>query len=142
MAENETVYEVEAYLPVAEGTVGGLFFGVTKLQPGKVGDEYFMTRGHYHARSDRGEFYWGIQGEGYVLLMSRDRSVRTEKMYSGSLHYIPEHTAHRVANTGSELLSFGACWPSDAGHDYDEIAKNGFAARLLNKNGNPQLVIV
>ncbi len=72
--------------------------------------------------------------------MSRDRRVRTEKMHPGSLHYIPAHTAHRVANTGSALLSFGACWPSDAGHDYEEIARNGFAARLVNRDGKPRLV--
>ncbi len=140
MPENQTVYQVEAYMPVSEGTTGGLFFGVTKLQPGQVGEEYFMTRGHYHAMSDRGEFYWCIQGEGYVLFMSRDRKTSTEKMRPGSLHYIPGHTAHRVINTGAELLSFGACWPSDAGHNYEEIAKNGFAARIMNVNGKPQIV--
>ena len=30
--------------------------------------------------------------------------------------------AHRVANTGNSVLSFAACWPSDAGHNYEEIA--------------------
>lgn len=142
MDEKQTVYDVQAYCPVSEGTTGGLFFGITKLQPGQVGEEYFMTRGHFHGLSDRGEFYWGIQGEGYLILMSRDRNIRIEKMQPGILHYIPGHTAHRVANTSSELLSFGACWPSDAGHDYEEIAKNGFAATLVNKNGKPRLVNV
>jgi glucose-6-phosphate isomerase, archaeal len=42
------VYRVESWLPVSEGTTRGLFWGVTTLLPGKVGDEYFMTHGHFH----------------------------------------------------------------------------------------------
>jgi len=134
------VYEVDAYHPVEINTLGGLFYGITRLQSGMVGKEYFMTRGHFHALSDRAEFYWGIYGEGVLILMSRDRQVRTEKMESGSLHYIPADTAHRVVNTGSDTLSFGACWPSDAGYDYLEIEKHGFAANLINNAGIPILV--
>lgn len=133
------VYKVDAYLPVAPGTLGGLFFGVTHIQPGQVGKEYFMTRGHFHALSDRSEFYWGIKGEGVLILMDRNRKIRTEMVRSGSLHYIPADTAHRVANSGNDILSFGACWPADAGYDYEEIERNGFSARLFNENGNPVL---
>lgn len=140
MPQDKILYDVDAYLPVSEGTTGGLFFGITRIQPGKVGNEYFMTRGHFHAQSDRGEFYWGIKGKGALILMTRDRESRVEEMYPGSLHYIPAHTAHRVANTGNELLSFGACWPADAGHDYNEIAVNGFSAALLDVNGKPELI--
>jgi hypothetical protein len=46
------VYRVESWLPVSEGTTGGLFWGVTTLLPGKVGDEYFMTHGHFHDTRD------------------------------------------------------------------------------------------
>lgn len=139
MAQDTGVYSVQLYLPVDEGTLGGLFFGITKIQPGLIGNEYYMTRGHFHAVSNRGEYYWGIEGEGKLILMDRSRNVWAEDMYAGSLHYIPSHTAHRVANTGDDILSFGACWPSDAGHDYEEIAKNGFASRLLKINGIPEL---
>jgi glucose-6-phosphate isomerase len=140
LPQDEIIYEVDAYLPVDEGTLGGLFFGLTKINPGKVGDEYYMTRGHFHSLSDRGEFYWGIKGHGALILMTRDRVTRHEEMRPGTLHYIPAHTAHRVANTGDEPLSFGACWPSDAGHDYEEIEKHGFSSRLFDINGKPALV--
>lgn len=140
LKQDEVVYEVEAYLPVNEGTLGGLYWGITKLNPGKIGDEYYMTRGHFHSISDRAEYYWGLKGNGMLLLMDRDRKTRAEIITPGSLHYIPAHTAHRVANTGDELLAFAACWPADAGHDYDEIAKNGFSARLVAVNGQPQLI--
>ena len=95
------VYEVESYLPVKEGTTGGLFFGITHLHPGKVGDEYFMTKGHFHKIADRAEFYWGIAGEGMLILMDKHRKTWAEKMYPGSLHYIHGYTAHRTANTGN-----------------------------------------
>ncbi len=140
MNHEAPVYTVQSWLPVAEGTPGGLFFGVSTIYPGKVGNEYFMTKGHFHAQSDRAEFYWGVQGRGMLVLMDLERNTRAEEVYPGSLHYIGSKTAHRLVNTGSENMMVGACWPSDAGHDYDEIAKNGFSARLLEVDGVPQLV--
>lgn len=135
------VYTVQAYMPVAEGTPGGLHFGTTVIEPGRVGEEYFMTRGHSHAQANRGEYYWGVQGEGMLILMNREREVWAERIKPGSLHYIGAYTSHRVANTGSVRLIFGASWPSDAGHKYDEIARHGFAARLLaGSRGIPELI--
>jgi glucose-6-phosphate isomerase len=140
MNPSEIVYAVESYLPVAEGKQGGLFWGVTTILPGKVGDEYFMTRGHFHAEPDTAEFYWGMLGEGVLIYMDEDGNSWAEAMSPNSLHYIAGCVAHRVANTGSEPLVFGACWPSDAGHDYETINKKGFSARLVEKDGKPVLV--
>ena len=134
------VYDVESFLPVAEGTEGGLFFGITHIQPGKIGNEYFMTKGHLHTIENRAEYYWGIEGEGVLLLMDKERKIWGEHIYLGSLHYINGFTAHRVANVGNTVLSFGACWPSDAGHNYELIAKDGFSKRLMDANGHPQWV--
>src|ERR1700732_3992600 len=64
MNGDQVIYEVDALLPVQNDTIGGLFFGITHLHPGSVGDEYFMTKGHFHAVENRAEFYWGIEGEG------------------------------------------------------------------------------
>jgi len=108
--------------------------------PGKVGSEYFMTKGHFHEKSDRAEFYWGVKGFGMLVLMDRERNTWAEEVHSGSLHYIGGEIAHRLVNTGDENLVVGACWPSDAGHDYAEIAMNGFSARLLEVEGEPRLV--
>lgn len=134
------IYEVQAILPVKEGLEGGLFYGKTMINPGKVGDEYYMTKGHFHQKPDRAEFYWGIEGEGMLLLMDEKRNCWAEKMYPGSLHYIDGYIAHRTVNMGKSLLSFGACWPSDAGHNYQEIMDNGFSVRLKEVNGKPQLI--
>jgi glucose-6-phosphate isomerase, archaeal len=140
MDQDMLVYEVQAYFPVEEGTRGGLFFGNSTIYPGKVGNEYFMTKGHFHSLKDRAEFYWCIYGEGMLILMDESGKTTAEKMQPGSLHYIPGKIAHRVANTGDAPLRFGACWPSDAGHDYNTIANTGFSARLLDVNGKPQLI--
>ena len=139
MPAEQLAYEVYSYLPEREGTPGGLYFGITRLYPGKVGNEYFMTKGHFHRLEDRAEYYWGLEGEGMLILMDRERNTWAERMAPGSLHYIPGGVAHRVANTGSGILSFAACWPSDAGHNYEEIANEGFSARLIEENGTPKL---
>ena len=133
MDGNQPAYEVDVFFPVKSGTEGGLFFGLTHLYPGKVGDEYFMTKGHFHAIENRAEYYWGIEGEGILLLMDKERNARAEYMFPGSLHYIPGITAHRVVNTGNRMLRFGACWPSDAGYNYDVIIKEGFSKTIWHK---------
>ena len=136
----QELYRVQVFAPVAEGTEGGLYWGNTTLQPGKVGDEYYMTKGHLHHIRNRAEYYATFQGEGALLLMGDDGLTRCETMRPGSLHYIPGNTAHRVANTGAMLLVFAACWPTDAGHDYETIERDGFSARLLDREGRPVLV--
>ena len=133
------VYRVESYTPVAGGTEGGLFFGATHLMPGRVGDEYFMTKGHFHEKRDRAEFYWGIAGRGILVLMNEAGEGRTEEVRPGSLHYVPARTAHRLVNTGDAVLITGACWPSDAGHDYGSITESGFSLRVLAGGSGPEI---
>lgn len=62
MPQDKLAYEVSSFLPEKEGTPGGLYFGITYLYPGKVGNEYMMTKGHYHASIDRAEFLLGLRG--------------------------------------------------------------------------------
>jgi glucose-6-phosphate isomerase len=131
------VYRVESWLPVPPATAGGLFWGVTTIAPGKVGDEYFMTHGHFHEKPDSAEFYAGLSGQGMLLLMDPAGRTWSEPMENGSLHYIPGGIAHRVVNTGSVPLVFAACWPSDAGHDYAAIRTQGFGIRVRELDGRP-----
>jgi hypothetical protein len=35
-----------------------------------------MTKGHFHAIENRAEYYWGIEGEGILLLMDKKRNTR------------------------------------------------------------------
>ncbi|MGH9514665.1 MAG: glucose-6-phosphate isomerase family protein [Terriglobales bacterium] len=140
MDPNTVVYRVQAWCPVPEGTEGAQFWGSTVVEPGQVGSEFFMTHGHFHLKRNRTEYYGTTEGQGALILMNEDRETRLEAMSPGSLHFIPPNTAHRVANTGTVPLRFVACWPSDAGHDYDSIRKLGFSARLLDVNRTSILV--
>jgi glucose-6-phosphate isomerase, archaeal len=137
---SRVVYRVQAFQPVEGDTEGGLFWGSTIVEPGLVGDEYFMTAGHFHSKRNRAEYYSTVVGHGALILMDESRNARVEWMTPGSTHYIPASTAHRVANVGDSHLSFLACWPSDAGHDYEIIRRSGFSARLRRVAGRPALV--
>jgi len=130
----QVAYKVELHEPEPERE-GGLQFGTSYLYPGKVGNEYFMTKGHFHHILNRAEYYWGIGGKGVLLFMDEDRKCWAENVEPGTLHYIPGHVAHRLVNVGDEILAVGACWSSDAGYDYGTIQEQGFAVRVKEING-------
>lgn len=140
MNPNAVVYRVQAWCPVPQGTEGAQFWGTTVIEPGLVDNEYFMTHGHFHEKRDRTEYYATIEGEGALILMDESGKTWMEPMSPGTLHFIPPNVAHRVANTATIPLRLVACWPSDAGHDYDVIRRSGFGARLLKVNGKPSFV--
>lgn len=120
---DEVVYEVTDQRPIA--STGDLIFGVTHMQPGKIGDEYYMTRGHIHARSNRPETYYGERGEGLMLLESPDGDIRILEVHPKQMCYVPPMWIHRSINTGTEPLVMSFCYPSDSGQDYDVIANSG-----------------
>ncbi len=134
------VYRVQYWKPVPDGTAGGLFWGNSTILPGKVGNEFFMTKGHFHAQLDRAEYYATVSGEGLLLLMDVQRKTVCLPMKTGRVHYIPGATAHRVVNTGAAPLVFLACWSSDAGYDYGAIEERGFSVRILEIDGRPSIV--
>lgn len=118
-----TIYEV--YGVVNEGE-GELCYAITVLHPGTVGREFFMTKGHYHEKRDRGELYIGIRGEGLLLMQNGDE-VKWVEMRRGTVVYVPPYWAHRSVNTGDDDFVFLAIYPGDAGHDYGSIAEKGFS---------------
>jgi glucose-6-phosphate isomerase len=124
----QRVYDVEMFdTPLNDGA---LYVGVTHLYAGKIGDEFFMTRGHFHRRREQGEVYFGLRGCGLLLLQTEAGDARLEQVAAGSVHIIPPFTAHRLINTGNETLSSLAVWPGIAGHDYALLAE-GFALRVF-----------
>jgi oxalate decarboxylase/phosphoglucose isomerase-like protein (cupin superfamily) len=82
-------------------------FGTAIMEPGNIAGEYYMTRGHFHARRDMGEVYYTQSGQGILLLDYRDgqQSVTVE-MKPGVCAFIPPDWAHRSINTGSDQLIF------------------------------------
>lgn len=128
-------YEVEM-LDSPQGE-GELYVGATHLHPGRVGDEFYMTRGHFHHRREQGEVYMGLRGQGLLLLQNERGEARLENVSPGSVHIIPGFTAHRLINTGTDILSALAVWPTMAGHDYAALAQ-GFALRVVLQEGKIQ----
>lgn len=129
-------YEVVEFK--AEGS--DIFFGTTTMYPGRVGDEYYMTRGHFHARRDRAEVYYTQSGKGLLLLESRDGETRTVDMKPGVAAYIPPDWAHRSINIGDQPLVFVWMTNIDAGHDYATIVERGMRTLVVEKDGAPALV--
>ncbi len=121
-------------VPVPEQS-GQLSYGISKLQPGLVGDECFMTKGHYHTISGTAEIYQCLRGEGYMLMKTACGKCAWEKMSRGKMVYVPPHWAHRSVNTGSEPLITFYVFPGDAGHNYGDIEEEGFPKRIFSRNG-------
>jgi len=64
----------EVFEKVIPETYGHLLFCISKLYPGRVGDECFMTKGHYHTVSGTAETYLCIAGTGYMMCKLSDGS--------------------------------------------------------------------
>lgn len=130
------MYEVYDYTTQDHSYPGHLSWGLTVLYPLTVNGECNMTRGHFHNDARCMEFYYGLQGEGLLMLMDSAGTTWSEKVFPGSLHSILGTLAHRLINTGDEVLKVAACWPNGAGHDYRRIEKQPFGWRVYkNEQG-------
>jgi glucose-6-phosphate isomerase len=114
---------------------GHLLFCISKIQPGLIGDEFFMTKGHYHTRINTGEIYFCLQGQGYMVMKTSDGRFDAQRMTRGGLVYVPPYWAHRSVNTGEEALTMFCVWPGDAGHNYGDIEREGFPKRVYQRAG-------
>jgi len=133
---DQVAYEVVDYRKAESD----LSFGTTVMTPGKIGDEYFMTRGHFHVRQECGELYYTQTGLGVLLLESRGGDVRSVEMKPGVCAFIPPGWAHRSVNVGRDKLVFVWVCTTDAGHDYGEILERGMRQRVVERDRQPQIV--
>lgn len=132
-AGNPVHYEVFER-PVPE-QYGHLMFCISDLQPGTVGEECFMTKGHYHTRLNTGEIYLALRGRGYMMMKTADGQCRYEEFAPGRMVYVPPYWGHRSINTGSEPLTSFCVYPGDAGHNYGDIEREGFPRRVFLRSG-------
>ena len=131
---NPLLYRVASFEP--RNGDGQLHYGLGILEAGKVGDEYYLTKGHYHAYRPAAEVYIGLHGEGLMLLEEEgDGEMYALPLRADSIVYVPGHTAHRTVNTGSEPLIYIGVYPSNAGHDYGAIAERNFQQVVVAENG-------
>lgn len=131
------VYEIRYYPFITSNS--DMALGVTRIFPGKVGSEYHMTKGHIHARDDQPEIYYCVQGTGYLLMDTLKGDFHAEPWEPGVITHIPPPWAHRVVNTGSDLLVFVASYHISAGHEYTAVEEQGFAKIIVEKDGQPVL---
>jgi glucose-6-phosphate isomerase, archaeal len=116
---------------------GHLLFRTTIINPGTVGSEFYMTRGHHHVR-DSAELYLGMSGEGIMMMESRDGDFAIQPLAPLAAVYVPPGWAHRTINTGDVPLIFLAVYYGDAGHDYE----TGFSRRVNRGDDGPEIVRV
>ncbi len=137
--EDVVLYEV--YELLRPGLAGEMRHGLTVVHPGKVGDEYFMTKGHYHTVLETAELYYCLKGEGLMVMETPEGEWAVEPLRPNGGLYVPPRWAHRSVNTGSgeDLLTLFV-YPGNAGHDYGSIERQGFRKLIVERNGGPQIV--
>lgn len=136
--EDRVVYEYHA-LDIPP-TPGDLSFGFSILYPGKIGNEYHFTKGHFHSILNTAEIYSCSRGHGYLLLESKGGDTRAIEMLPGRIGYVPKGYAHRSINVSpSEPFVTLFVYRADAGHDYASIETNGFRKLMVERNGLPAL---
>src|SRR5262245_22573453 len=87
LKEGDTLlYEV--YELVRPQVAGELLHGISIVHPGKVGDEYFMTKGHFHKVLETGEIYYCLQGQGVMVMETPEGEWCVQKFSPGEVLYV------------------------------------------------------
>ncbi|MDR1143792.1 MAG: glucose-6-phosphate isomerase [Spirochaetaceae bacterium] len=138
-AGDPVVYEF--YELGAPENAGDVAFGTSVTYPGKVGAEYFMTKGHFHLVLETAEVYYTLSGEGGMLVENPEGETDFFPMTPGNAVYVPKRFAHRSVNTGTvPLVSFFA-FRGDAGHNYAEIETRGYRKLVVEgMDGRPGII--
>ncbi|MDB6154043.1 MAG: glucose-6-phosphate isomerase [Chthoniobacteraceae bacterium] len=135
IAEGGDPVHYEVFEHPVPNEYGHLMYCISDLKPGSVGDECFMTKGHYHTRINTGEIYLALRGCGYMMMKTTDGQCRYEEFRPGRMVYVPPYWGHRSINTGDEPLISFCVYPGDAGHNYGDIEREGFPKRAYRRGG-------
>lgn len=132
-AGDPVVYAVEEVRHSAAR--GDIAFGTTWMMPGRIGEEFYLTRGHIHAIANRPETYRGESGHGLMLMEAPDGTVEIREVGPGVTVYVPGLWIHRSVNTGAAPLVMTWAYPADAGQDYGIIARSGGMRQRILSDG-------
>lgn len=137
--EDSLLYEV--YEVKRPEEAGELLHGLSIVHPGKVGDEYFMTKGHFHTVLETAEVYYCLKGEGFMVMETPEGEWAVEALRPGHVLYVPPRWAHRSVNTSrqQDLVTFFV-YPGHSGHDYGTIEAQGFRKLVVEENGQPKII--
>lgn len=137
--EDTLLYEVYEFK--RPEVAGELLFGISIVHPGKVGDEFFMTKGHFHTVLDTAEVYYCLQGKGYMVMETPEGDWSVEPLQPGSVLYVPPRWAHRSVNAAldGDLVTFFV-YPGNAGHDYGTIENQGYRKLVMHGEAGDRIV--
>lgn len=140
LAEEDVVlYEV--YDIERPDVAGELRHGLSIVHPGTIGDEFYMTKGHFHSVLETGEVYYCLQGQGMLVMETPEGDWDVEEFRPGGVVYVPPRWAHRSVNTSldEDLVTF-FIYPANAGHDYGSIEEQGFRKLVVERDGEAHVV--
>lgn len=140
MLVEEDVILYEVYEIERPQVAGEILQGLSVIRPGKVGAEYFMTKGHFHSVLETAEVYYGLAGEGVMVMETPEGEWAVERLCLHKILYVPPQWAHRSVNIGKEDLLLFFAYPGNAGHDYGSIEKQGFRKLVVERDGQPEFV--
>lgn len=137
--EDRLIYEV--YEIKRPEVAGEILMGISIVHPGKVGKEFFMTKGHFHSVLETSEIYYCLRGEGYMVMETPEGDTSVEALTPGKVLYVPPRWAHRSVCTSrlEDLVTFFA-YPANAGHDYGTIEQTGFRKLVVDGPEGPEIV--
>jgi glucose-6-phosphate isomerase len=137
--DDRLIYEVyEIKRPEVEGE---MLMGISIVHPGKVGIEFFMTKGHFHSVLETSEIYYCLRGEGFMVMETPEGDTSVEALSPGKVLYVPPRWAHRSVCTSrlEDLVTFFA-YPANAGHDYGTIERSGFRKLVVDGDNGPEII--
>jgi glucose-6-phosphate isomerase len=138
-AGDPVVYEVHEIL--RPENAGELLSGLSVVHPGLVGDEYFMTMGHYHEVRETAEIYLCVSGRGAMVMENEEGDWAVEELTPGRVLYVAPGWAHRSVNLSlTEDFATFFVYPGHAGHDYGAIRTLGFRKLLVRRGGTHQII--
>jgi glucose-6-phosphate isomerase len=131
--EDRIIYEIyEIHRPEV---VGELLMGISIVHPGKVGQEFYMTKGHYHTELATSEIYYCLHGEGFMVMQTPEGDTSVESLLPGKVLYVPPCWAHRsVCTSRQDSLITLFIYPANAGHDYRTIEELGFRKLVIESD--------
>jgi glucose-6-phosphate isomerase, archaeal len=130
----------EFYELGAPEDAGDVAFGTSIVYPGKVGNEYHMTKEHFHTILETGEVYLCLQGKGIMLQENPEGDWSAKELSPGTAVYCPQRYAHRSVNTGDTPLVTFFAFRGDAGHDYGTIETKGYRKLVVEHEGEVAII--
>src|SRR6266498_4304759 len=120
---------------------GELLSGISIVHPGKIGNEFYMTKGHFHEILETAEIYYCLKGAGFLVMEDPEGNTKVESLAPGKILYVPPRWAHRSICVGRQenLITFFV-FPGNAGHDYGTIEVQGFRKLVIDGSSGVEII--